>query len=542
MLTPPPSAASDPSPRSTDGYGESVGSKVGTKKESDLGGGLEDDLNADLNDARNEAHNEDLNEDPSEDLKDEDAFPPRLPDNSLPTARFVEGPILRHVIVMAGTGAVGLMAVFAVDLLNYFYISHLHDATLTAAIAFATALSYVQSSVSLGMSIGLGAATGRLIGARKHGRARRLASAFLCVMATITAVLGLTTALFARPLLALLGAKGAALDHATLFLHIISPALPLICIGMALSSLLRAVGDAERAMRVTLSGAICTAIMDPILIFGFHLGLEGAAISTVLARLAITVSGFLNLRGHHMLERPRKRFVPIAAREIGRIALPAIGTNLATPCGGLFVTHAMARFGLNAVSGLAVIDRLVPVSFAFVFALTGSVGPIIAQNLGAGKIARVREAFLCALKLTALCVGLAWAGFFLGQNLILALFHVQGAGIELVRLFCDWVVASYMFVGLLFVSNTAFNNLGRPFFSTGFNWGRATLGTIPFVTIGAAYYGPKGVLIGQALGVVIVGSAAMATALWVIDTLEQHLARLDARKSRALNDRRARKA
>lgn len=74
-------------------------------------------------------------------------------------ARFVHGNIMRHVVTMAGTGAIGLMSVFFVDLLNFFYISHLNDSTLTAAIAFATSLGYVQVAVSLGMSIGLGANT-----------------------------------------------------------------------------------------------------------------------------------------------------------------------------------------------------------------------------------------------------------------------------------------------------------------------------------------------------------------------------------------------
>ncbi|TPW34513.1 multidrug transporter [Oecophyllibacter saccharovorans] len=433
----------------------------------------------------------------------------------------MQGSILRHVIIMAGTGAVGLMALFVVDLLNYYYISHLHDPSLTAAIAFATSLNYVQNSVALGLSIGLGAATGRLIGARRHARARKIASAFLCLMVTVTLVLGVTTAVLAHPLLVLLGARGEALAQATRFMHMTSPTLTLVCLGMALSSMLRAVGAAGQAMRVTLSGAFCTALMDPLLIFGLHLGLEGAAISTILARLVMALSGFLNLRSHDLLEWPSRRFLPVAARIVGAIALPAIATNLATPCGNLFVMHAMARFGLNAVSGQAVIDRLMPVAFAFVFALTGSVGPIMAQNLGAGLIGRVREAFLCTLKLTALCVCIAWLVFFLCQNLILVQFQVQGAGIGLVRLFCDWVVASYMFVGLLFVSNTAFNNLGRPLFSTAFNWGRATLGTIPFVSIGAAY-GPKGVMLGQALGVVLVGSAAMLTALGVINSLARH--------------------
>lgn len=139
---------------------------------------------------------------------------------------------------------------------------------------------------------------------------------------------------------------------------------------MALSSLLRAVGDAKRAMRVTLTGAICTAILDPLLIFGLHMGLEGAAISTVLSRCMISLSGFLNLRGYNMLEWPRRRMIPISCQDIGKIALPAIATNMATPIGNLFVTRSMSRFGLEAVSGQAVVDRMVPVAFAFVFALT----------------------------------------------------------------------------------------------------------------------------------------------------------------------------
>ncbi len=438
-------------------------------------------------------------------------------------ARFVHGNIMRHVVTMAGTGAIGLMAVFFVDLLNFFYISHLNDSTLTAAIAFATSLGYVQVAVSLGMSIGLGANTGRLIGACRHFRARRQASAFLVLMLAITAALGITTALLAHPLLVLLGAKGDALRHATEFMHITSPALPLVCLGMALSSLLRAVGDAGRAMRVTLTGAACTIIIDPILIFGLHLGLEGAAISTVISRCVISCSGFLNLRGHDMLEWPRLASIPNAAKAIGAIALPAIGTNMATPIGNLIVTHTMSRFGLQAVSGQAVVDRMVPVAFAFVFALTGSVGPIMAQNLGACLPHRVRETFLASLKLTALCVGLDWLIFALAQPIILHVFHVEGAGIGLVKLFCSWAVASYMFIGLLFVSNTAFNNLGHPLYSTAFNWGRATLGTIPFVAIGA-HYGPQGVMIGQALGVTLIGSLAMVAALTVIRRLEQKMA------------------
>lgn len=440
------------------------------------------------------------------------------PKTTRPAARFCTGDIMRHVMTMAGTGAIGLMAVFAVDLLNFFYISRLHDPNLTAAIAFTASVSYVQIAVSIGMTIGLGAVIGRMLGARRFEDARRTASAFLVVMLGVAFLLGITTAVFAPLLLRLLGAQGMALDHAVMFLRTVSPALPLISFGMGLSALLRAVGDAKQAMRVTLTGAIISATLDPLLILVLHFGLEGAAISTILARAATTVSGLICLRRHDLLERPRLHAIPDATRQIGGVALPAIATNLATPVAGAYVTRAIARFGLDAVSGQAALDRIVPVAFALVFALTGSVGPIMSQNLGAGQVDRVREALIAALKITAACVGVTWAVLAAGEPLVVWLFNLHGAGIQIAHLFCRWTVSGYLFIGLLFVANTAFNNLGHPLYSTMFNWGRATLGTIPFVAVGL-HFGPSGILIGFALGATLFGSAAIVTAFHVIRTL-----------------------
>jgi Na+-driven multidrug efflux pump len=73
-------------------------------------------------------------------------------------------------------------------------------------------------------------------------------------------------------------------------------------------------------------------------------------------------------------------------------------------------------------------------------------------------------------------------------------------------------------MGALFVANAAFNNLGRPLWSTGFNWARATLGTIPFAWWGA-HYGPVEVLAGQAAGAVIFGTLALACAFWLTRSL-----------------------
>ena len=69
------------------------------------------------------------------------------------------------------------------------------------------------------------------------------------------------------------------------------------------------------------------------------------------------------------------------------IGLPAILANLATPVAAVYVTRIISDFGEAAVAATAIVDRVVPVLFGVIFALTGSIGPIIGQNLGAGLMA-----------------------------------------------------------------------------------------------------------------------------------------------------------
>jgi Na+-driven multidrug efflux pump len=98
---------------------------------------------------------------------------------------------------------------------------------------------------------------------------------------------------------------------------------------------------------------------------------------------------------------------------------------------------------------------------------------------------------------------------------LVALFDATGDSLALLTLFCGPLALAFFFNGALFVSNAAFNNMGRPFWSTAINWGRHTLGTIPFVAAGAWAFGAPGVLIGQAVGGVLFAGLSiwMATRL-----------------------------
>jgi Na+-driven multidrug efflux pump len=434
-------------------------------------------------------------------------------------ARFVTGNIMRHVVVMAGTGAIGMMAVFAVDLLNLFYISLLGQQPIAAAVGFAGVVGFFQTSVLIGLTIGVSAVVARTIGASAAPMARHIAGSGLVLIVLVALVVGLASEALLGPILDALRATGETRRLAKSFLEITLPSLPLLAAGMCCSGLLRCRGDARRAMDVTLFAALTTAVMDPALIFGLHLGLPGAAISTVLSRVVLATLGFHGAAGRHdLIARPSLRAIAGDIAAIFRVAGPALLTNLATPVGAAYVTRSMAVFGPDAVAGQATIDRISPVAFGLVYALTGAVGPILAQNLGAGRLDRVRETLRDSFIFVLATVLVAWVVLASAQDLVVHIFFARGVTAELVHLFCSWLVAGFLFTGALFVANAAFNNLGFPVLSTVFNWGRATLGTIPFVTYGA-HFGPAGLLVGQASGSVVFGTLAVITAFRVVGRL-----------------------
>jgi putative MATE family efflux protein len=428
------------------------------------------------------------------------------------TPKFVTGSLMRHIVTMAGTGAIGLVAIFAVDLISLLYISMLGEQSIAAAVGFAGVIGFFHMSIFIGLMIAITALVSRTLGAQRMDDARGLGTSSVVLVGCIAAVLMVATYVFLTPLLKMLGAEGRVLELALNFMHISLPSTVLLGIGMAGSSLLRSVGDARRSMLVTLIPAIVTAVLDPIFIFALGLGLEGAAIVVVIARTVMMGVGLYGATKIHRLMAPFDASrIGSDARRLLPVAWPAVLTNVATPVGSAFVTHSVAQFGASAVAGQATIDRLTPVAFGLIYSLSGAVGPVLAQNLGAKEYDRVREGLRASLWFMVVSVAAVWLLLALLQGILINAFSLSGDAARMVHAFCSWIAGSFFFMGALFVSNAAFNNLGKPLWSTGFNWARATLGTIPFAWWGA-HYGPVQVLIGQAAGAAIFGTLAMLTA------------------------------
>lgn len=290
---------------------------------------------------------------------------------------------------------------------------------------YAGAILFFTTAFGIGISIAVSALVARAVGQRDLAMAREKATNGLVLGTIIGVIFSAVVWVFLPEFVALLGAKGPTADWAVHFLQIVTPAQPFLMIGMIGGAILRSHGDARRAMMATVVGALVNAVIDPILIFTLDLGLTGAAIASVVSRLVIAGMALLPIIKHYGgFDRPSLAGVGADMAPVFGIAGPAILTQLATPVGQAIVTRMVA--------GMAITGRLTPVALGVIFAMSGAVGPIIGQNYGAGRMDRVRRAFLDGLIFTAIVVGVSATLLFVLRAPIADVFHAEGLTRDLI--------------------------------------------------------------------------------------------------------------
>lgn len=104
------------------------------------------------------------------------------------------------------------------------------------------------------------------------------------------------------------------------------------------------------------------------------------------------------------------------------------------------------------------------------------------------------------------------------------LFNAKNHTAEIIRIFCQYIPVTFIFTGITFIAMVFLNNLGYAKYATLLNIGKMTLGTIPFVSLGAYYYQAPGILYGQAAGTVFFGVIALLLTCKMLNISQQEIA------------------
>lgn len=441
-------------------------------------------------------------------------------------AKLTQGSTFKHVVVMSMTGAFGLMCMFIVDLVDMLFLSMLGEKEAVAAVGFSSAIMFFTISLSIAVSVSATALVSKAVGEGDIELAKRRAVNVLAFGIVFSSIVVWLLWPKIPHILLFVGATGLTLDLATGYLQILILGMPAVMVGMIGSGIMRALGDARRAMYATLVGGLINAVLDPIFIFAFGLGVQGAAIASLIARFSmVAVSYYGVVYVHKMLAEFDLMDFFKDVKCISVIAIPAMLTNMSSPLANAIVMEHTSSFGDDAVAAVAIIGRVIPVVFAGVFALSGAVGPILGQNYGAGRFDRMHTAMSSAvIYALGYCVVLCIV-LYQVQDWLVVVFSATQESADIIRFFATFVSFSFFFQSLLFIAIAAFNNLGKPFNSTLLNFGRATLGTWPLIAVFSFFMGAQGILFGQAIGSVIFGCLGFYMARNYITELEDKEAR-----------------
>jgi putative MATE family efflux protein len=435
-------------------------------------------------------------------------------------ARYTQGSIATHLIIMTSSTALGLLTIFLSELVDIYFLGLIGEAEITA-LGFAGPIIFFSLSLNIGLSIACSALVSIALGSGNSASSRETVTHSLVSAFIISLPLALILWFYLPTLLSLMGASGQALELANAYTSIVIIGMPLLAVAMSMGSIMRAKGDAKNSMLIYIVAGLSNIVLDPILIFGLDLGVTGAALATLLSRIIMLAMAYHiivnrdQLVGAFNLHHYRQELSSYA-----KIAFPAILTNLSTPLSMAYVTYAMAQFGDSAVAGVAIINKIQPVAFVGLFALSSVIGPIAGQNFGAKKFDRVSKTLFESIRFTLIYCAIVSAILWLSQWWFVPLFGGSAAANELVYLFCSGLSLIFIFNGITFLTNALFNNLGVAYYATIINILKATVGTIPFVILGANIAGVEGVLWGLFAGSVFIAVIGLLLALKLVNKFQ----------------------
>jgi putative MATE family efflux protein len=428
--------------------------------------------------------------------------------------RLLEAPVGRTLAKLTVPMIFGILSMVLYNLADTFFVGKLGKEQL-AALSFTFPVVMIIGSLAQGIGLGAAAAVSRAIGGQDYHRVRRLATDSLALGLLVIAVGVVAGLLTVEPLFSLLGARGAVLEYIGEYMRIWYVGVIFVVVPMIGNNILRATGDTKTPGLIMVLGAAANFLLDPVLIFGLGpfpaLGVRGAALATLIGRgSTFLISMYALIRREHLLaaEIPRLREVWLSWREILHIGLPNAGAKMIIPFGQGIITRAVASYGAAAVAGYGVATRVEFFSLAALNALSSVIGPFVGQNIGAGKIGRVREGFAVSRRFS-LYVGLAvFLVYLFLAGKVAALFNEDPVVVSTAARYLRMVSLAFAAQGFYLVVSAGLNVLKRPFHATSLSILELFGLAIPLALLGSRFFGVTGIFGAIGISYLITGAVA----------------------------------
>ncbi|MDF9387250.1 MATE family efflux transporter [Vibrio sp. 1151_11] len=429
--------------------------------------------------------------------------------------------LTRQLLQMTWPMMFGVLSLMSFQLVDSAFIGQLGVLPL-AAQGFTLPIQMIIIGLQVGLGIATTAVIARALGAGQIRYAKQLGGLVVAIGSIGVALFSVIIYLLRHPILALLSAPQSVYQIVDSYWIYWLISAWVGAVLYFLYSLCRANGNTMLPGTMMMVTSILNLILDPIFIFTFDLGIEGAALATILAfGIGVFVVAPKVSKRHWMLFDWSDLDVGKSIRSISHIMGPAMISQLLPPLSSMLATKLLASFGTAAVAAWALGSRFEFFAMVAILALTMSMPPMVGRLLGAGQLQDIRKLVRVACQ------------FILGFQLIIAVVTYLLSGHLAVLMTSEQSVESILHwhlmivpislgpLGICMLMVSVSNALAKSYTALTISALRLFVFFLPCLWVGAQIAALHGLFIGALVGNILAGLAAWAMYQRALRQVEQ---------------------
>lgn len=343
------------------------------------------------------------------------------------------------------------------NMVDRIYIGHIGMEGSLALTGLGVTFPILTLIAAFAALIGAGGAPRAAIAMGKGDResAERILGNCAFTLILFAAVLTVVFLRFAEPILYAFGASEDTIVYALPYIRIYVLGTVFVQITIGLNTFITAQGFASVGMKTVLIGAILNLLLDPVFIFGFGMGVRGAALATILSQAVSAIWVLRFLCGKKTILRIRRRNLRFTFMVMGPVLALGISPFIMQSTESLlsvcFNTSLQKYGGDIAVGAMTILSSVMQAGMMPLHGLSQGMQPIVSFNYGAGNYGRVRKAFLITLRTCLAYSFLLWGVAMIFPDKLAAIFATDTEMID----YTAWALRIYMAVQCLFGAQLA---------------------------------------------------------------------------------------
>ena len=342
------------------------------------------------------------------------------------------------------------------------------------------------------------------LGEKKQKEAAKGVGNAITISVIVSILICVGYLIFLPQLLNLFGCTDNLREYALSYGGIIVLGLPFMMIGSTLNSIIRADGNPKYAMTSMVAGAILNIILDPIFIFPLNMGVQGAAIATVISQIVTFLMNIFYIKKFKSIKIGKEEFKPQAQvmRKVSALGISSFITQMSIVLVIAFENNLLGKYGAESKYGadipitvLGIVMKISQILNSIIIGIAAGSQPILGYNYGAGKYDRVKKTLKYVLGLSVIISTIA---FILFQTIPDKLISIFGSGNDLYMEFACIAFRTYLMLvicnGVQIPSGIFFQAIGKSAKSAILSLSRQILFLIPVMVTFGSLFGLIGVL------------------------------------------------